>query len=384
MRFLLPTLLLLLAACTAAPRPIPPTAVPTPPPTAACGRFSALDEIPLPPIAALADVVRPAHTPHYAAHTLFIDQHLLDHARQLHMGALVQVLAWQDVQPTPGVWQWDAADALVRETLAADLHLILRLDMPPVWAARPDERGLPFDLVAYMAFVSAVATRYKGLIWGYIIWNEPNLAAEWSYSGHNLAQQMERGGGRVANPADYVGVLGVAYRRIHAADPQALVAAAGLAPTNENSPRAMDDRLFWQKMVEAGAADCMDVLAVHAYAYGQDPLAQTTADDLGLERIAQLYQTLRQSGADKPVWITEMGYTVVRGLQPAVTAEQQGDYLVRSFGRIQQEWPWVELVTVWNLTYNITAEDEQAGYSLLEMDGTPRPAYAIVQKFLAD
>ncbi|MDA0244240.1 MAG: hypothetical protein OT477_12555 [Chloroflexi bacterium] len=377
-------ILLFLAGCITAPAFIPPTAVPTLPATAACGRFANLDHIPLPTTEKLTQASRPAHTPRYAAHTLFVDQHLLHHAHQLNMGALVQVLAWQDVQPTPDTWEWGAADALVRETLAADLHLILRLDMPPVWAARPDMRGLPFDLVAYMAFVSAVATRYEGLIWGYIIWNEPNLAAEWSYSGHNLAERVEMGGGRVADPADYVGVLGVAYRRIKAADPQARVASAGLAPTNENSLRAMDDRLFWQKMLEAGVLDCMDALAVHAYAYGQDPLAPATADGLGLERIAQLYQMMRDSGAEKPVWVTEMGYTVVRGLQPAVTEAQQGDYLVRTFGRIAHDWPWVELVTLWNLTYNLAETDEQAGYSLLAMDGSPRPAYAVVQQFLSD
>jgi hypothetical protein len=298
------------------------------------------------------------------------------------MGALVQVLAWQDVQPSPDTWEWGAADALVRETLSADLHLILRLDMPPVWAARPNTRGVPFDLVAYMGFVSAVATRYEGLIWGYIIWNEPNLAAEWTFSGHNLAEQMEIGGGRVAHPADYVGVLGVAYRRIKTADPQARVASAGLAPTNENSLRAMDDRLFWQKMLEAGVLDCMDALTAHAYAYGQDPSAEATAEGLGLERTAVLYQMMRDHGGDKPVWVTEMGYTVVRGLQPAVSEAQQGEYLVGAFGRIEQDWPWIELVTLWNLTYNISEEDEQAGYSLLKMDGSPRPAYAVVQAFL--
>ena len=386
-RLFLLILALLSGGCArTAPPPRLPTAVAPPPATtSACLRFAHLDAIPLPTTPPLTEVNRPTHTPRYAAHTLFIDQHLLHHAQALHLGALVQVLAWQDVQPAPNVWVWEPADALVRETLAADLHLILRLDMPPIWAAQPAQQGVPFDLVAYMAFVSAVASRYQGLIWGYIIWNEPNLAAEWTFSGYNLEQQLAIGGGRVANPADYVGVLGVAYRRIKAADPQAQVASAGLAPTNENSPRAMDDRLFWQAMLAVGATDCMDALAVHAYAYGQDPSAEQSAEGLGLERMAMLYAMMGDSGKEpKPVWITEMGYTIARGLQPAVTAEQQGAYLVAAFDRIAQEWPWIELTTLWNLTYRLPADDEQAGYSLLANDGTTRPAYGVVQTWLAN
>jgi len=75
----------------------------------------------------------------------------------------------------------------------------------------------------------------------------------------------------VAQPWAYVGVLGAAYRRIRAADPGALVVAAGLAPTNENSERAMDDRDFLRAMYQAGAAGCFDVLAAHDYGYGLPP-----------------------------------------------------------------------------------------------------------------
>ncbi len=79
---------------------------------------------------------------------------------------------------------------------------------------------------------------------GYVVWNEPNLAAEWSRSGGDLPQHWESFDGWVADPADYAGVLCVAYDRIRAADPDALVVTAGLAPTNEFSPRALDDREF--------------------------------------------------------------------------------------------------------------------------------------------
>lgn len=352
---------------------VPPSA--TPVLTNACERFA---DLAVPETADLTANITPATTPapRYAVHTLFVDDTIVNLAVAADFDTIVQVLPWRDVQPMPHQFEWAAADALVQTVRQRGLNLVLRLDMPPEWAVSNDPAGLPFDLAAYGGFVTAVAQRYRGYILGYIVWNEPNLAAEWSRSGGNLEDHWARFDGWVAAPADYVGVLGVAFRQIRAADPQAMVVGGGLAPTNERSPRAVDDRVFLEQLWAVGMADCLDVLAVHAYGFGLSPDAPDDVhENLNLGRIADLHEIMQAAGVAKPIWITELGYTVVAGGQTAVSEAQQADYLLAAQARAADEWPWVELFTVWNLVYGRSPSDEMSGYSLVNPDLTPRPAF---------
>lgn len=361
-------------------------------PIDACRRF-----LPLPP--ATSDSVHVPPVPdlpppparrdvafRYAVHTLYLDEPMAIVAAEVGFDTVVQVFPWRDLNPAPGRYTWGIGDAMVRVARRYDLDLVVRLDMPPAWAAAPQgtARGLPFDLAAYADFVSAVAARYRGHVLGYIVWNEPNLAAEWSRSGGDVNAHWEAFAGWVADPADYGGVLGVAHARIRAADPEALVIGGGLAPTNETSPRATDDRDFLRGMLEAGAADCFDVLAVHDYGYGLPPDDPRGAHGgLNLARVVDLRDIMLAHGATQPVWITELGYTVQPGLHPDVSAEQQAAYLVGACERVRREWPWVTMFTVWNLCYGLPPAHEMSGYSLVTPDLTPRPAYRAVQAWLA-
>jgi hypothetical protein len=314
----------------------------------------------------------PPHRPrpfHYAFHTLFLDQPVAYLAAWAGFDSVVQVFPWRDLNPAPGVYAWDASDDMVRVANASGLDLVVRLDMPPDWAV-VEQGPLPFDLPAYADFVEAVAARYRGRVLAYVVWNEPNLAVEW--------------GRGVAEPWAYVGVLGAAYRRIRAADPGALVVAAGLAPTNENSERAMDDRDFLRAMVQAGAAACFDVLAAHDYGYGLPPDDPYGAHGgLNLARLLDLRQIMTGHGDDKPIWITELGYTVQPGLHPHVTPEAQADYLAGAFEHVRRRWPWVEMLAVWNLSYGQALDDavgaEMAGFSVVYPDLNPRLAYYVLQ-----
>ncbi|MEJ5309178.1 MAG: hypothetical protein WHX52_05370 [Anaerolineae bacterium] len=320
----------------------------------------------------------------YAAHTIFLDEVIAPVVAEGGFDTVVQVFPWRDLHPEPDRYDWDPADYMVRMAHAQHLDLVVRLDMPPAWAILPEEYshgGIPFDLSAYADFVAAVAERYRGYILGYIIWNEPNLAAEWSRSGGDVNQHWESFDGWVARPDDYVYVLCVAYERIRAADPDALVVAAGMAPTNEMSPRAIDDREFLRGMYAAGAKECFDVLSVHDYGYGLSPEApRELYDGLNLARILDVRDIMLSYGDDRPVWITELGYTIQPGMHPYVTEENQAAYLIGALRRVRREWPWVEMFTVWNLCYGLPLDSEMAGFSLVAPDLTPRLAYQVLQE----
>src|SRR5690606_31432056 len=79
----------------------------------------------------------------------------------------------------------------------------------------------------------------------------------------------------------------------------------------------------------------------------------------------------------------EMGWTVdgvAHSAWQAVTPTEQAGYLLDAFAIARRDWPWLELITVWNLG----GEENPVwrGYSLLDAEGRPRPAYTALQGFL--
>jgi hypothetical protein len=303
----------------------------------------------------------------FAVHTLRPGDSMLVLAQETGVDTIVQVFPWREVEPTQGQFHWEVTDQIVAGAEYYGLDLVVRLDQHPAWASQVDLslNAPPDNLADYRNFVERVVRRYRGRIRGYIIWNEPNLTIEW--------------GGAPPDPVAFTELLRVGYEAIRAVDPGALVVAAGLAPTNSNNGDAMDERLFLEEMYRAGASAYFDVLAAHPYSFGQPPDApEGDTEHPAFGRLAELRAIMREHGdAHKPVWITEMGWTIAPPPEQAdtrVSLEQQAIYLADAMEIIRREWPWVELITVWNLSIP-TLGDPFGGYSLLDVDGEPRPIY---------
>ncbi|MCS6844741.1 MAG: hypothetical protein NZ528_10565 [Caldilineales bacterium] len=326
---------------------------------------------------------RPADPPppRVGVHTLPADRHTLALAAEGGFDAVVELFSWRQIEPTRDQWHWQLPDEVVAGAAYYGLDLVVRLDQHPAWASDVPLtlNAPPDDLADYVRFVGRVAERYRGRVLGYVIWNEPNLAIDW--------------GGRPPDPKAYTDMLCRAYTAVKAADPDALVAAAGLAPTDHNDAEAMDERLFLRAMLEAGAGQCFDVLAAHPYGFGQPPDAPRSANNgLVMARVEDLRALLVEHGLrDRPIWATELGWTVDRqGSQgwQAVSEEQQAAYLAQTLEVAAQRWPWMTLLAVWNLPSVDGPGGERPperlpadflGYSLVDPEGRPRPAYYRLQ-----
>ncbi|MCS6825544.1 MAG: hypothetical protein NZ553_02920 [Caldilinea sp.] len=314
-------------------------------------------------------------------HMIRPDADVLAQAAELGVEAVVLLFPWREIEPTQGYFFWQMADEAVVGAAHYGVELIVRLDQPPEWALREKANvgEPPVDVAAYERFVRSVASRYQGRIAGYILWNEPNLALEWN--------------DRPPDPVGYVTLLQAGHRGVKAGDPAAKVISAGLAPTNTDDAQAMDDRRFLEEMYRQGAGRFFDVLAAHAYGFGRPPDApflETNGDGDGLDglvfqRVAALRAIMERNGdARKPVYITEMGWTVEAVAHSAwqeVTPQQQADYLIRALDLAEASWPWLDLATIWNLGGE--THPEWRGYSLLTPEGEPRPAYHALQERLA-
>jgi len=175
-------------------------------------------------------------SPRLTAHTLRPDDQILQLVQEAGFDTIVQVFPWREIEPTQNQYHWSVPDQIVAGTEYYGLELVVRLDQHPAWASEVDQgiNGPPDKLEDYEEFVQRVVNRYRGRVRAYIIWNEPNLAIEW--------------GGRQPDPIAYTELLKLGYKTVKATDPEVLVVAAGLAPTNSNGLQAMDERRLLQAM----------------------------------------------------------------------------------------------------------------------------------------
>lgn len=323
-------------------------------------------------LAATLTLANPRSLP-LGVHTLHPDDLTMQKVHDIGARYIVQVFAWREIEPSPGEFHWEYTDWLVRAAEFYNLNVVARLDKPPVWTvAAPDAvSSPPRNLNDYGDFAARVAQRYRGHIAGYVVWNEPNLAIEW--------------GNSPPDPGAYTDMLKLAAGRIRAVDDKAQIVSAGLAPTNENSPGAMDDRTFLRAMYAHGAREAFDVLGAHPYGFGYPPEDNHgDHDGLNFARLNDLHEIMVNNGdSNKPIWVTEFGYTTEppsQAFQPGVSETQQADYLARGFAMARDQYNFVKLFTVWNFSPELPPADEQAGYSLIRPDRTAKSAFSSVEQ----
>jgi LysM repeat protein len=357
---------------TPAPAPLAPTPTPQP---------NVTPTVPVQP----GPVTR-MNTPEYGVHTFlwWSGENRIRDAQLAKDAGLTwakEVFPWRSIEGAgKGIFDWSVADEVVKALNDRGLKIIARVDFQPTWSrADGANNGPPDNYRDYGDFVYALASRYKGRVQAYEVWNEPNLAREW--------------GDRPPNAAEYVALLRVAYLRIKEADPNALVITAGLAPTGTGLPAAIPDVQYVREMYAAGAKGYFDVMGVHAPGYKAAP--ETSPDevqnnrDLGGRRffcfrhVEDVRQVMVENGdAGKQMAVLEFGWTSdARAGSPyawhAVSEETKAEYIVRAFQWARDHWsPWMGAMTVLSIANSSwTQADEQYWWSMTNPDGTVRPAY---------
>jgi hypothetical protein len=276
-------------------------------------------------------------------------------------------VAWPWLEPKQDEWHFETLDKYLALAEQNKVEVLLPLAFSPAWAsARPNEPSAyepgfaaePRNLQIWRNYVRTVATRYKGRIHYYELWNEPNLQK--FYSG--TVEQM-------------VALAREAYLILKEVDPSITVV----------SPSATGDRdsAWLEEYLRKGGGAYADVIGYHFYVTPKPPEAMVTS-------IRKVQQIMAKHGVgDKPLWNTETGWMIAnsKGLvEPKVvgfpenmkvlTADEAAGYVARSFiiawGAGLQRFYWY-------------AWDNHV-MGLTEVDGKtlklPAKAYAEVQKWL--
>ncbi|WP_210494599.1 hypothetical protein [Patulibacter sp. SYSU D01012] len=231
-------------------------------------------------------------------------------------------------------YQFAAFDAQVRAAVAAGLEPYVNVSRAPAWAEGGGRRAgvgpgsWKPDVSAFGRFMTAVARRYSGSfvdpatgqtlprVRAFQIWNEPNLDTY-------LAPQWEDG--KPWAPERFRELVNAGYAAVKAAQANATVATAGLAPFGDygttdgkrlppvrflRSMLCLDDDL--QRTCKRTAR--FDVLAHHPYAVRAPSKGARNPDDVtipDLGRLTAVTKAARKAGTIRrtpKLWVTEVSY----------------------------------------------------------------------------
>lgn len=369
--------------------PVTVTAVASPPPPTAAPAPSATPA----PVAEPTKKARMAkmRSPDYGMQAFLwwraeVAQRDVEMVRDAGFRWVKQDFPWREIEGLgKGRYDWMVTDRIVSQVESIGPKLIVRLDSEPTWASGtvyPNDQkiimGPPRNYQDFADFAYAVASRYKGRVAAYQIWNEPNLAREW--------------GGQAPSPENYTRLLKAGYEAIKRADPYAIVISAGMAPTTRNDKVARPDTEFLKGMYAAGAGSYFDALGAHGAGYKAPPEMDpadvaNNADyynkgDVNcpgpacriycFRHVEDLHQIMADNGqGDKRVVVLEFGWTIdSRPDSPyrwhAVTEEQQADYFVRAYQYAKDHWqPWIAIMSLIYLPdIDWTEADEQYWWSI--------------------
>jgi hypothetical protein len=139
---------------------------------------------------------------------------------------------------------------------------------------------------------------------------------------------------------------------------------------------------YLKKLVNLGLLEHLDGLVMHAYVHGSPPEGEF------IQLVIQLREYLASIGhANLPIYITEFGWTTGDGKvwHTPVDELTQAQYVSRSLALLRTQD--IKAIVYFLLQYKNAPNAEEAQYSIIHDDQTPKPAYAAfanVAKWLAD
>lgn len=316
----------------------------------------------------------------------------LQMATEAGIGWVKQHFPWEDIEPqhkgeflSPATKtdSWAKYDRIVAACEKYDLPIVARLDRPPDWTRQDNtyKECPPDDFEDYGDFVYEFVKRYRGRIDYIQIWNEPNIFPEW--------------GNRPVDPAGYVELLKVAYRRAKEANPNVYVLSAPLAITlgqphpDPDKWMSMNDLMFLEEMYKAGARDYFDIHSANAFGMDRPPEDPPDPNVLNFQRVLLQREIMERYGdKGKAVWFNEYGWNAAPESFPAdrliwrrVSEKQQAEYTLRSIELAREEWPWAGVFMIWYFRQVGHVPPERADYyfRMVDPDFTPRQLYFSVQ-----
>ncbi len=236
---------------------------------------------------------------------------------------------WGQLEPVRGVYDWAEQDRIIAQLEAVGIGTYGMIGYSPEWARPANTRQTHRPIVdgsaargdtAFAVFAAATARRYRGRIDRWEVWNEPNILHFWVHlrGSRNLGP----------DPLDYAALFQLAADSILAANPDAVVSIAGLAPgpnrrsRKARAPAGYPAAMYLDSLLALGLRPA--AVAIHPYTRRPPWLNVSSAATL-VPSNRVLNATLAVLGAygldETPLWVTEWGVDLrdARGEADAIT-----------------------------------------------------------------
>jgi len=306
----------------------------------------------------------------------------LDEAKRAGAGMVRVDLGWGSLEHERNGeysgWYLAKIDHVVNQAEARGIKVLFTFWETPCWASTAPEtlkqgcagawwdRGVqrypPADPADYGDALAFLADRYGRRVAAWEIWNEPN-------HDHFLKASDK--------VSSYAALVKAAYPAAKAADPGSTIVAGSLADA---------DYEFTEALYAHGVKGNFDAWSVHPYSEDRSPLDPGIS---GWEKksfvggVPRVRDAMLRRGDDKPIWLTEFGWSTctVRGLpqtyRNCVDPEVQAAYLQLAFSQMQAFSSYVP-VGVWFNLQDTGSDpgDRVDNYGLLSFDGAEKPAFA--------
>ncbi len=280
-----------------------------------------------------------------------------------------QTFSWANIEPVRDDYVWERYDTMVETMATHNIQIIAVLAHSPGWARLPGQESFadaPPALVSdYSDFVEEVVRRYQGKVQYFQVWDMPNRQDRW--------------GGQVVKASDYLRLLAEAFNSVRTVNSEAKVLAAEMDPSYAGGSTGAD-LSFLRALYRAGGASFFDILAIRIDGGSSSPYdRRVRADHENFSRAILFRELTTDQGDDqKPIWITHFGWNAGPG--GPVTRQEQSDFILAGVKRAMAEWPWLGQMFSWSLLPDPSLPGE-AGYSMLEPDGTGTPAFAALAEY---
>lgn len=215
-------------------------------------------------------------------------------------------VAWPNLEPKKSEWQFATLDKYVAMANLAGVELLLPLGLSPGWAsARPNEPSSykpgnaaeAYNLDDWRNYVRTVATRYKGRINTYQIWNEANYKHFYSGDTEKMVQMTR-----------------IAYETLKQIDPKIIVVSPSVAGEGNHTK-------WLNNYLAKGGGQYADVISYHFYVPKSRPEAM-----LPLIRDVQNIMKKHHVG-HKPLWNTETGWWIKNRMKTVRVGAAGSDWL---------------------------------------------------------
>ena len=295
--------------------------------------------------------------------------------REMGADTIVEFFPWAYVEASRGVYDWTHPDRIFKHARNQGVKILARLGIVPQWA-RPDDPDHPttFNFLpeesydAFATYAAQFAARYQDVLAGLIVWNEPNLTFEWGF--------------QAVDAIGYTKLLAATTPAIRAAAAEVPILAGALAPTVSETPDALSDLVYLRQMLEAGAADYFDVLAVHTYGFGVLPEQEPATNLANFRRVELVRAVMDEFGlSDRRMMVTEFGWNDHPRWGQAVTPAERIRYTLNAYEIARTTWPSVDKMCLWVFRYPAPTNSYPDGYTLVTTDFDYKPLYFALQDY---